>query len=152
MQEEVGKQSSKCTNVEDGDVLHFVVSFFWERNDRSFKNSESTVAELTSFVFKTLYHCTAALDFNMFSFHNFLNLFSLSNYVFFPAWYLSCTFNDIFVYFFFTKKKKWRNVDKIKLSLAWQTLMGSGTFLQSTKKTQAEDYCLKRPANSTKTD
>jgi hypothetical protein len=37
------------------------------------------VAKLKSFFFKTLNHWIATLDFNMLSFHDFLDLFSLSN-------------------------------------------------------------------------
>jgi hypothetical protein len=48
-------------------------------NDRNFEDNEKTVAEFKSFFFKTLYHWTAALDFNVLSFHDFLDLFSLSS-------------------------------------------------------------------------
>jgi hypothetical protein len=35
--------------------------------------------ELKSFFLKTLYHSTAALDFNLLGFHEFLNLFSIAS-------------------------------------------------------------------------
>jgi hypothetical protein len=37
------------------------------------------VVELKSFFFKTLNHWTAALDLDLFNFHDFLDLFSLSS-------------------------------------------------------------------------
>lgn len=49
-----------------------------ERNDRNFEDREKTVVELKSF-FKTLCHKTTALDLNLLSFHDFLELFSLSS-------------------------------------------------------------------------
>jgi hypothetical protein len=49
-----------------------------EINDRNFEDCERTVVELKSF-FKILYHWTIALDFNLLSFHNFLELFSRSS-------------------------------------------------------------------------
>ena len=50
-----------------------------ERNDRSFEDRETMVVELKSFFLKTLFHSTSALDLNLLSFHNFLDLFSLSS-------------------------------------------------------------------------
>ena len=76
------KGPSKPNCVEDGIFLCFVVSLE-ERNDRSLDDSERMVAKLKSFFFKTLYHWTAALIFNVLSsFHDFLDLFSLSSSVF----------------------------------------------------------------------
>jgi hypothetical protein len=64
--------------VEDGSVLPFVMSFEG-KNDRNFEDNEKTLAELNYFFFKVLYHWTATLDFNLLSFHDFLDLFSLSS-------------------------------------------------------------------------
>jgi hypothetical protein len=75
---------------------------FWrERNDRSFEDCERTVVDLKSFFFKTLYHWTTALDLNLLSFHDFLDLFSFLQVRCFSCLllvYLSyafCAFNDI---------------------------------------------------------
>jgi hypothetical protein len=75
-----------------------------------FEDHKRTVVKLKSFFLKTLYLWTTALDFYMPSFHNFLNLFSFSNLVFFlytsfmRTWIVPfCAFNDIS---FNSKKKK----------------------------------------------
>jgi hypothetical protein len=61
-------------------VLSCLLWCLWrERNDRSFEDNERMVAELKSFFFITLYRWTVALDLNLLSFHDFLDLFSLFN-------------------------------------------------------------------------
>jgi hypothetical protein len=49
-----------------------------ERNDRNFEDQERTVVEQKSF-FKTFCHRPTAIDLNLLSFHDFLELFSLSS-------------------------------------------------------------------------
>jgi hypothetical protein len=48
-----------------------------EINYRSFEDREKMVVELKSFFLKTLFDCTASIDFNVLNFHDFLNLLSL---------------------------------------------------------------------------
>jgi len=74
-----------------------------------FEDHKRTVVKLKSFFLKTLYLWTTALDFYMPSFHNFLNLFSFSNLVFFL--YTSCVlglclFVLLMIFRLIQKKKK----------------------------------------------
>jgi hypothetical protein len=52
--------------------------FGGEKKYKSFENRKWTM-ELKDFFFKTFYYWTTALDLNLLSFHEFLDLFSLSN-------------------------------------------------------------------------
>jgi hypothetical protein len=50
-----------------------------ERNDKKFEDIERMVTELKFFFLKILFHWTTSLDFNLLSFHDFFDMFSLSS-------------------------------------------------------------------------
>jgi uncharacterized membrane protein YkvA (DUF1232 family) len=61
-------------------VWKMVLSYLQrERNDKGFEDDEKSAVDLMPFFFKTFFHWIAALDLNVPSFHDFLNLLSLSS-------------------------------------------------------------------------
>jgi uncharacterized membrane protein (DUF373 family) len=96
-----------------------------------FEDHKRTVVKLKSFFFKTLYLWTTALDFYMPSFHNFLNLFSFSNLVFFL--YTSCVlglclFVLLMIFRLIQKKKKKKKKKLIPIITIFYHIMTHWSF------------------------